>query len=113
MAIFIPLYFKPPCFHTQIFAHAPPYIELTVYDRRDSVRKLTLIYSGTYITNLEKSVGKPSFSEQFRKLINRYNRIGYSLDIMLQTTCLVSNPIIVGGYASLFDYTTAVRISDK
>ena len=30
----------------------------------------------------KKNVGK---SEQFRKLINRYNRIGYSLDIMQQT----------------------------
>ena len=40
--------------------------------------------------------------EQFRKLINRYKRIGYCLDIMRQTACLVVNPIIVDGYASLF-----------
>ena len=30
-------------------------------------------------------------------LISRYKRIGYSLDIMRQTTCLVANPIIVDG----------------
>ena len=30
----------------------------------------------------KKNVGKSNFSEQFRKLINRYKRIGYSLDIM-------------------------------
>ena len=47
-------------------------------------------------------------SEQFRKLINRYKRIGYILDIMWQTACLVVNPIIVDGYASLFNCTTAV-----
>ena len=46
-------------------------------------------------------VYKSNFSEQFRKLINRYKRIGYSLDIMRQTACLVVNPIIVDGYASL------------
>ena len=60
-----------------------------------------------------KIVGKSNFSEQFRKLINRYKRIGYSLDIMRQTACLVVNPIIVDGYASLFNCTTAVRASDS
>ena len=52
-------------------------------------------------------------SEQFRKLINRYKRISYSLDIMRQTACLVVNPIIVDGYALLFNCTTAVRASDS
>ena len=59
------------------------------------------------------TVGKSNFSEQFRKLINRYKRIGYSLDIMRQTACLVVNPIIVDGYASLFNCTAAVRASDS
>ena len=58
-------------------------------------------------------VYKSNFSEQFRKLINRYRRIGYSLYIMRQTACLVVNPIIVDGYASLFNCTTAVRASDS
>ena len=35
--------------------------------------------------------------------------IGYSLDIMRQTACLVVNPIVVDGYASFFNCTTAVR----
>ena len=60
-----------------------------------------------------KIVGKSNFSEQFRKLTSRYKRIGYSLDILLQTACLVVNPIIVDGYASLFNCTTAVRASDS
>ena len=47
----------------------------------------------------KKIVGKSNFSEQFRKLINRYKIIGYSLDIMRQTACLVVNPIIADGYA--------------
>ena len=34
---------------------------------------------------LRTIVGKSNFSEQFRKRINRYKRIGYSLDTMWQT----------------------------
>ena len=48
-----------------------------------------------------------------RKLINRYKRTGYSLDIMRQTACLVVNPIIVDNYTSLFNCTTAVWASDS
>ena len=51
-------------------------------------------------TKNKTNTGKSNFSEQFRKLINRYKRIGYSLDIMRQTACLVVNPIIVDDYAS-------------
>ena len=67
---------------------------------------------GDLVYRFRKVVGKSNFLEQFRKLINRYKRIGYSLDIMRQTACLVVNPIIVDGYASLFNCTTAVRASD-
>ena len=59
-------------------------------------------FYGDLVYRFRKIVGKSNFSEQFRKLINRYKRIGYSLDIMRQTACLVVNPIIVDGYASLF-----------
>ena len=58
-------------------------------------------------------VGKSNFSEQFRKLINHYKRIDYSLDIMRQTACLVINSIIVDGYASLSNCTTVVWASDS
>ena len=70
-------------------------------------------YYGDLVYRFRKIVGKSNFSEQFRKLINRYKRIGYGLDIMRQTACLVVNPIIVDVYASLFNYTTAVRASDS
>ena len=69
-------------------------------------------FYGNLLYRFRKNVGKSNFSEQFRK-INRYKRIGYSLDIMRQTACLVVNPIIVDGYASLFNCTTAVRASDS
>ena len=70
-------------------------------------------FNGDLVYIFRKIVGKSNFSEQFRKLINRYKRIGYSLDIMRQTACLVVNPIIVDGYASLFNCTTVVRASDN
>ena len=60
---------------------------------------------------LKKNEIKSNFSEQFRKLINRYKTICYSLDIMRQIACLVINRIIVGGYVSLFYCTRAVRAS--
>ena len=63
-------------------------------------------FYGDLMYRLRKIVRKSNFSEQFRKLINHYKRIGYSLDIMRQTACLVINPIIVDGYALLFNCTT-------
>ena len=68
-------------------------------------------FNGDLVYRFRKIVGKSDFSEQFRKLINRYKRIG--LDIMRQTTCLIINPIIADGYASFFNCTMAVRASDS
>ena len=70
-------------------------------------------FYGDLVYRFRKIVGKSNFSEQFRKLINRYKRIGYSLDIMRQTACLVVNQVIVDGYASLFNCTTAAGASDS
>ena len=70
-------------------------------------------FYGDLVYRFRKIVGKSNFSEQFRKLINSYKRIGYSLDILRQTACLVINPIMVDGYASLFNCMTTVRASDS
>ena len=34
-------------------------------------------------------VGKPNFSDQFEKIAKRYIKVGYYLDIMRQSACLV------------------------
>ena len=39
--------------------------------------------------------GMTDFSDQFRKTIMRYKRIGYKLNVMRQPACLVINPITV------------------
>ena len=64
-------------------------------------------YYGDLVYRVRKIVGKSFFfffffffSEQFRKLINRYNRIGHNLDIMRQTVCLVVNLITADSYVS-------------
>ena len=51
------------------------------------------------------------FSDQFRKIIKRYKRIGYNLNVMRQSTCFVINPITVDGFAALFNCTPVDRAS--
>ena len=62
---------------------------------------------------LKRIVGKPSFSDQFKNIIKRYKRVGYNMDIMRQSACLVVNPITVYGYGFLFDCTTVGQVSDS
>ena len=50
-----------------------------------------------------KNVGRADFSDQFRKIIVRYIGIGYNINIMRQSACLVFNPITVNNFASLFN----------
>ena len=53
------------------------------------------------------------FPDQFRKIIMCYKRIGYNLNVMRQSACLVINPIMVDGYAELFNCTPKDRSSDS
>ena len=72
-----------------------------------------LEFYGDLVYRFRKLMGKSNFSEQFRKLINRYKRIGYNLDIMRQTACLFVNPITIDSYVFLFNCTAVVRASDS
>ena len=51
------------------------------------------------------------FSDQFRKILMRYKRIGYNLNVMRQSACLVINPITVDSYAALLNCTPVDRAS--
>ena len=51
------------------------------------------------------------FSDPFRKITMRYKRIGYNLNVMRQSACLVINPIAVDGYAAPFNCTPVDRAS--
>ena len=47
-----------------------------------------------------------------KKIVKRYIRVGYNLDIMRQSACLVLNPIMVYSYGFLFNCTTVGQASD-
>ena len=61
----------------------------------------------------KRIVGNPNFSDQFKKIVKRYIRVGYNLDIMRQSACLVLNPITVYSYGFLFNCTTVGQASDS
>ena len=42
-----------------------------------------------------------------------YKKIGYNINVLQQTACLVVNPITVGNFAFLFNCTPVGRTSDS
>ena len=47
---------------------------------------------GDFVYKFKKIMGMTYFSDQFRKIIIRHKRIGYDLNVMQQSACLVVNP---------------------
>ena len=62
--------------------------------------------------DFRKIIGKYDFPYHFKKIIFRYKKIGYNINVLRQTACLVFNPIKVNNFAYLFDCTTVGRASD-
>ena len=69
-------------------------------------------FYGDLVYKLKEIVGRADFSDQFRKIIVRYKRIGYNINIMRQSAGLVFNPITVNNFASLFNCGSGVRLND-
>ena len=65
-----------------------------------------------YINSKKLKVGL-IFSDQFRNINVHYKYIGYMINIMRQSVCLVFNPITVNNFASLFNCTPVGRASDS
>ena len=63
--------------------------------------------------DLKKIVGSDKFSVQFIKTISHYKKIGYNINVLQQTACLVVNPITVGNFAFLLNCTPVGRTSDS
>ena len=59
-----------------------------------------------------KTIGKNDFPYHFKKISVRYRKIGYNIDVLRRTACLVVNPIKVNIFAYLFNFTTIGRASD-
>ena len=68
---------------------------------------------GDLVYKFKKIIGDPDFSNLLKRIVNRFKRAGQSLDIIRQTACLVFNPIIVEGYAALFNCTAVVQASNS
>ena len=58
-------------------------------------------FYGDLIYRFNKNVSRADFSDQLKKIIVRYKRIGYNTNIMRQSACLVFNPITVNNFPSL------------
>ena len=69
------------------------------------------VFYGDLVYKFKKIIGNPNFSDLCKRIVNRFKKAGYTLDILRQTACLVFNPIMVKGNAALFSCTVVVRAS--
>ena len=65
------------------------------------------------VYKLKRVVGSNNFSAQLIKIISNYKKIGYSINVLQQTACLVVNPITIGKFVFLFNCTPVGRTSDS
>ena len=73
---------------------------------------LELEFSGDLVYKFKEIFGRNDFSDQFRKIIIRYKRIGYNMNVMRKTACLVANPITANDFADPFNCMPLGRASD-
>ena len=58
-------------------------------------------FYGDLVYKLKKIVGTNNFSAQFIKIISHYKKIGYNINVLQQTACLIVNPITATLLSSL------------
>ena len=68
-------------------------------------------FYGDLVYKLKKIVCSDNFSALFIQIISHYKKIGYNINVLQQTACLVVNPITVGNFAFLFNCTPMGRTS--
>ena len=59
-------------------------------------------FYGDLVYKFRKIIGKNDFPYHFKKIAVRYKKIGYNINVMRQTACLVFNPIKVNSFAYHF-----------
>ena len=70
-------------------------------------------FYGDLVYKFKKIRGNQNFPDLFKRIVNRFKRAGYTLDIIRQIACLVFNTIMMEGYAVLFSCTAVVQASDS
>ena len=56
-------------------------------------------FYGDLVYKLKRIVSSIIFSSQFIEIISNYKKIGYIINVLQQTACLVVNPITLGNFA--------------
>ena len=69
-------------------------------------------YCGHLVYKFRKMIVKNDFPYHFKKIIVRYKKIDYNIDVLRQTAFLVVNPIKVNSFPHLFTCTAVDRTSD-
>ena len=69
-------------------------------------------FYGELVYKLMKIVGSNIFRAQFIKIISHYKMIGYDINVLQQSACLVVNPIAVDDVAFLINCMPVGRTSD-
>ena len=69
-------------------------------------------FYGDLVYKFRKIIGRNDFPFHFKKIIVRYKKIGYNIDVLRQTVCLVVNLIKVNSFAYLLNCTMVGRASD-
>ena len=60
-----------------------------------------LEFYGNLVYKFMQIIGNPNITDLLKRIVNRFKRAGYTLDIMWQTACLGFNLMIVEGNAAL------------
>ena len=69
-------------------------------------------FYGDLVYKLKKNV-RVDFSGHFRKITIRYKRVGYNINVMGQSACLLGNPITINSYPlSLQAGWSCIRVYD-
>ena len=70
-------------------------------------------FYGDLVYGLKKTVGSNNFSEQSIKMVSHYKKVGYNINVLQPTACLVVTPITFGNFAFLFNCTPVGRTLDS
>ena len=70
------------------------------------------MFYGNIVYKFKIIVGKSNLETNLKKVNKCYKRVGYNMDIMWHSACLVVNPVKVNSYGSLCHCTTDGQAAD-